>query len=103
MSPSIPRVDRWTCRIGHGWRCGSRGWRSEMRRHPLSVVIGILCAATLNAADVTDTRGSKFAKLRPVGLEEVRWTKDAEGEGFWAERMETLQSSSIPAMWEIMK
>jgi uncharacterized protein len=55
------------------------------------------------ASDATDTRGSKFAKLRPVALEEVRWTKDAEGEGFWAERMETLESSSIPAMWEIMK
>jgi DUF1680 family protein len=63
----------------------------------------LLCATTLNAADVTDTRASKFAKLRPVGVEEVRWTKDADGEGFWAERMETLESSSIPAMWEIMK
>jgi DUF1680 family protein len=63
----------------------------------------LLCATTLNAADVTDTRASKFAKLRPVGVEEVRWTKDADGEGFWAERMETLESSSIPPMWEIMK
>jgi DUF1680 family protein len=67
------------------------------------VVVVLLCAAVAQAADVIDTRESKYAKLRPIGLEEVRWTKDAEGEGFWARRMETLRSSSIPAMWEIMK
>src|SRR5262245_18898602 len=61
----------------------------------------ISCAFAAGA--VTDTRESRFAKLQPVGLEEVAWTPGADRGGFWAERMDVLRSRSIPAMWEIMK
>jgi DUF1680 family protein len=50
------------------------------------------------AAAVADSGRSAHAAVRPVGLEEVQWSG-----GFWAERLETLQARSIPAMWDIMK
>jgi DUF1680 family protein len=69
-----------------------------------SVAMWLLCATVVHSADLADTRQSKFAKLQPVGIDEVRWTNDGGGAtGFWAQRLERLRSSSIPAMWEIMK
>ncbi len=50
------------------------------------------------AGEVTDTRASRFAKLRPLRLNEVEWT-----DGFWADRFATVRDRSVPAMWELMK
>jgi DUF1680 family protein len=60
----------------------------------------LFCCSALRAGELTDTRHSKFAKLQPVRLDEVRWTEDG---GFWANRGAVLRERSIPAMWEIMQ
>jgi DUF1680 family protein len=54
--------------------------------------------AVFGADEVVDTRLSKYAAVRPVGLDEVRWT-----DGFWADRFATCRDRSIPAMWDIME
>jgi DUF1680 family protein len=46
---------------------------------------------------LVDTSGSSFAKERPTGLSEVRWT-----EGFWADRFELCRTQTIPSMWSLM-
>jgi DUF1680 family protein len=59
----------------------------------------VTLASTSRAADeLVDTRQSEHAAVRPVGLDEVRWT-----DGFWADRFATCRDRSIPAMWDIMK
>src|SRR5262245_42983613 len=55
-------------------------------------------AAALQSADGTDTLASGHAVVRPVELDEVRWT-----DGFWADRFATVRDRSLPAMWEIMR
>ena len=50
------------------------------------------------AGEVVDTRESDQAVVRPVRLDEVKWTH-----GFWADRFATLRERSLPAMWELMK
>jgi DUF1680 family protein len=57
-------------------------------------------ALTLTAADrgVTDTSASPYAKVRALGLDEVRWTR-----GFWADRFETCRRRMIPNMWSLME
>jgi DUF1680 family protein len=47
---------------------------------------------------ITDTSHSKFAKIHPIGISEVRWTN-----GFWADRLDVCHNKSIPAMWELMR
>jgi DUF1680 family protein len=59
--------------------------------------------ATPCAGQVTDTSESKFAKLKPIQLSDVRWTRSDAGAGFWADRVDTLHKRSIPAMWDIMR
>jgi DUF1680 family protein len=68
------------------------------------VVALLLCGVTaLRAGELTDTGRSKFAKLQPVRLDEVRWSPGSSDHGFWAERFDVLRRRSIPAMWEIMR
>jgi len=57
-------------------------------------------ALTLRAADrgLTDTSASPHAKVRTVGLDEVRWTR-----GFWASRFEICRRRMIPNMWSLME
>jgi hypothetical protein len=47
---------------------------------------------------VVDTSSSPFAQVRPVGLNEVRWTT-----GFWADRFELCRQMTVPALWSIME
>ncbi|TWT91044.1 Non-reducing end beta-L-arabinofuranosidase [Pseudobythopirellula maris] len=47
---------------------------------------------------VADTTDSPHALLRPVGVDEVRFTS-----GFWADRLRVCRERSIPAMWELMR
>jgi len=58
----------------------------------------LVAAAMADSGGLVDTRRSPHAIVRPVGLNEVRWT-----EGFWAERSAVCRERSIPAMWEIMR
>jgi DUF1680 family protein len=41
---------------------------------------------------------SPHAVVRPLSLEEVKWTN-----GFWADRFDVNRDKSLPAMWEIMR
>jgi DUF1680 family protein len=54
----------------------------------------------LHAAEafVANTTSSPFARVRPVGLDEVRWTQ-----GFWADRLELCCRNTLPALWSIME
>jgi uncharacterized protein len=73
---------------------------TRLHRAALCAAVTILSSvAALSAGEITDTRQSKFAKLRPVAWQKVQW---ADG-GFWAKRLNILDTRSIPAMWEIMK
>ena len=47
---------------------------------------------------ITDTTGSKFAMLHPVGLQDVRWTQ-----GFWADRFELCRTQMVPSMARLME
>lgn len=47
---------------------------------------------------ITDTSNSKFAVVKPIPLDEVRWT-----DGFWADRVDTCHNKSIPTMWALMR
>ena len=58
----------------------------------------VFVAPGLRGSELTDTRESPHAVVRPVPLDEVRWT-----EGFWADRFATCRDRSLPAMWELMR
>ena len=45
---------------------------------------------------LTDTSASPYAKLRSVGLADVRWTR-----GFWHDQFERCHAVMIPNMWRI--
>lgn len=47
---------------------------------------------------VVDTTASPFAKVRTVGLDEVRWTQ-----GFWAERFDLCRTQMVPSMGRLME
>jgi DUF1680 family protein len=79
------------------------GKRHTFASITIVVFATFICVAALSADEPTGNRQSPFAKLRPVKLEDVRWTGGDASSGFWAERIETLRRRSIPAMWEIMK
>jgi DUF1680 family protein len=40
---------------------------------------------------------SQYARLRPLDIDDVRWTQ-----GFWAERFETCRTAMIPNMWRLL-
>ena len=63
----------------------------------LSLAFALPLAARA-AVTLVDTDKSPSSALRPVGLDEVRWT-----DGFWADRVRVCREVSIPKMWEHMK
>src|SRR5262249_4935144 len=65
---------------------------------PRSVAAGPTVAQPPHqAGGLTDTSASPHARLRSVGLGDVRWTR-----GFWAERFEACRKGSIPHLWQIL-
>jgi DUF1680 family protein len=58
----------------------------------------LLFPLALAAAPLTDTTSSPFAQVRPVGLDEVRWTQ-----GFWADRFEVCRDKTLPGLRSIME
>ena len=60
--------------------------------------LSIFTGSDVMAAVVVDTSGSEFAKVGPVGFDEVRWT-----DGFWEHRTTTCFQRSVPSMWELME
>ncbi len=49
--------------------------------------------STLSAPGLPDTRRSPHAKLRSVGLHDVKWTS-----GFWADRVKLCRATMVPTM-----
>ncbi len=49
-------------------------------------------------AGVTDTSRSPHARLKSIGIGDVRWTR-----GFWADRFELVRKVTIPTMWDAMQ
>jgi DUF1680 family protein len=69
----------------------------------LVVLLSIFTAisqTSLSAAEapLTDTSASPHAAVRPVGLDEVRWTR-----GFWADRFELCRAEMLPNMGRLME
>jgi uncharacterized protein len=54
-----------------------------------------LCAEP--AAGLTDPSPAAHAKFRSVGMAEAKWTH-----GFWADRLETCRTNTLPALGKIM-
>src|SRR5437762_3059651 len=83
-------------------RSGKDGWyamRKVLLVLMLATAVGpLLAQPPRKAAGLTDTSASPHAKLRSVGLGDVRWTR-----GFWAERFETCRKGSIPHLWHILR
>ncbi|MGE3312024.1 MAG: glycoside hydrolase family 127 protein [Limisphaerales bacterium] len=74
--------------------------RSTLSRLPICAVLlalaPLLVAAT--SGPLVDTRTSPGAAVRPVALNEVRWTR-----GFWFDRTENLRTNLVPDMIRLME
>jgi uncharacterized protein len=66
----------------------------------LSAACAWVAAPSVSAAErgLADTSASPFARVRPVGLDEVHWTQ-----GFWAERFELCRNEMLPGMGRLME
>lgn len=54
--------------------------------------------AWADTAGETDFSLSKFARLKSVGLRDVRWT-----EGFWARRVALVHKNMVPGIWQTLQ
>lgn len=66
----------------------------------LVLIAVAFCAICVPAAEpgVVDTTDSAFARVRSVGLDQVRWTR-----GFWADRFDLCRTRMIPSMDRLME
>lgn len=66
------------------------------------LLLFLLFASAANASDsaqgLVNTATSPFAQIRPVGLDEARWSH-----GFWADRFELCRTQMIPGMERLME
>ncbi|HEV2694216.1 MAG TPA: glycoside hydrolase family 127 protein, partial [Verrucomicrobiae bacterium] len=64
------------------------------------ILLNINTALCLLAAGagIVDSASSPHAVLRPVGMEEVKWT-----DGFWADRFELCRAQMVPSMARLME
>lgn len=72
-----------------------------MPRYLLLALVALLAygdSARAEPLAITDTTDSRHALLRPVGVDEVEWTK-----GFWRDRSQVCFEQTIPSMWELMQ
>lgn len=67
------------------------------RGHLLCSVFLLGLAVVHAAPPLVDNRSSPHARVRSVGLDDVRWT-----EGFWARHFATARTRTLPAMWALM-
>ena len=74
------------------------GHSSFVIRHLALLLFCVTLNAIAGESGVVDTTSSSFAKVRTVGLDEVRWTG-----GFWAERLELCQTQMVPHMERLME
>jgi DUF1680 family protein len=64
------------------------------------LLIAAMCTqfSALAEPGVVDTTSSSFAKVRTLGLDEVRWTR-----GFFADRFELCRTQMVPSMARLME
>ncbi|MEH6306910.1 glycoside hydrolase family 127 protein [Olivibacter sp. CPCC 100613] len=62
------------------------------------ILLGVCATLNLKAqeAGLVNTSFSPYAKLKPVGMNQVHWT-----EGFWANRFEVCKEHMVPQLWNI--
>lgn len=65
---------------------------------PLAFLWGCLLVGVAAGATVVDTSQSPYARLKPIGFDQVRWT-----DGFWADRLTVCREASAPSMWRLME
>jgi DUF1680 family protein len=61
----------------------------------LSFILFVFAKTLLAQNGLVNTMASPFAKLQPVGLNEVKFTG-----GFWAERMTVCTNEMVPRLWK---
>lgn len=69
-------------------------------KNAIKSLIWLGVCATLNLkaqeAALVNTSASPYAKLKPVGMDQVHWT-----EGFWANRFEVCKERMVPQLWSV--
>lgn len=66
-----------------------------MMKQVLSILVFSLLLFALHAQDeLVNTSKSPYAKLQPVGMNDIQWTK-----GFWAERFAVCRDVMVPQLW----
>ena len=68
----------------------------------LAMFYGTVCLAGGTARStekgITNTSNSRYARLRSVDIDDMRWTG-----GFWAEKFEVCRRDMIPNMWRLLE
>jgi uncharacterized protein len=64
----------------------------------VGLLLVFACGFTAAAAGLVDNSASPHAKVRTVGLDEVRWTQ-----GFWAGRFDSCRNQMLPVMGRLME
>jgi len=64
----------------------------------LLFIVAVSFSAVASEIGVVDTTSTPFARVRTVGLDEVRWTG-----GFWADRFELCRTQMVPGMDRLME
>ncbi len=87
------------------WTTRSRSAAKPQPNRAVCFLLSAFCflhftAPSLRAAEacIADTSASPFARVRPVGLNEVQWTH-----GFWADRFALCRDKTLPGLWSIMQ
>ncbi|HKO80906.1 MAG TPA: glycoside hydrolase family 127 protein, partial [Chitinophagaceae bacterium] len=65
-----------------------------MTRIAATILIVFLVLNATSQNSLVNTTNSPHAKLQPVGLSDVHWTK-----GFWAERFAVCRDAMVPQLW----
>lgn len=62
------------------------------------ILLGVCATLNLKAqeAGLVNTSVSPYAKLKPVGMDQVHWTT-----GFWANRFEVCKEQMVPQLWKV--
>ncbi|MBD0368511.1 MAG: glycoside hydrolase family 127 protein, partial [Flavisolibacter sp.] len=62
----------------------------------LLICIFLTTDAAAQSKSLVNTSNSSYARLRPVDMDAVHWTK-----GFWADRFQVCKETMVPNMWHI--
>lgn len=71
--------------------------KSVQRQLMVLVLVLVPAVCAFSAPALVDNSQSPHARVRSVGLSDVRWTH-----GFWSRHFETARTKTIPGMWRLM-